>query len=86
MTTITIQCSDEKLISLRDDAESFRRNLTLAAAMKFYELGRLSSGRAAELAGIPRAEFLHRTAEYKAPAWDLTEADVHEDLKRVEMR
>jgi predicted HTH domain antitoxin len=80
MTSITFQCPDEILISLKDDADSFRRDLTLAAAMKFYELGRLSSGRAAELAGIPRVEFLRRAYEFNVPAWDLDEEDIIKDL------
>jgi hypothetical protein len=35
------------------------------AAVKLYELGRLSSGRAAELAGLPRVEFLLALGRYK---------------------
>jgi predicted HTH domain antitoxin len=83
MATITIKCPEEVLISLKDTPESFGRNLTLAAAMKYYELGRLSSGRAAELAGIPRIEFLRRTAEFKVPAWDLTESELKKDLEHA---
>jgi len=80
MTSITIQCPDEVLISLKEDSESFGRDLTLTAAMKFYELRRLSSGRAAELAGIPRVEFLRRASDYRVPAWDLSEEEVREDV------
>ena len=83
MTTITVQCPDEVLISLKEDAETFGRDLALAAAMKFYELGRLSSGRAAELAGIPRVEFLSRAGEFRVPAWDLTEKELREDIRNA---
>lgn len=83
MPTITIECPEEVLISLKDTPESFGRNITLAAAMKYYELGRLSSGRAAELAGIPRVEFLRRAGEFKVPAWDLSEAELEEDLRNA---
>lgn len=81
--TITIDCSDEVLISLKETAESFKHQLALAAAMKFYELGRLSSGRAADLAGMSRVEFLHRAAEFGVPAWELTEEQVREDLRNA---
>jgi predicted HTH domain antitoxin len=37
----------------------------MLAAVKLYELGRLSSGRAAELAGMPRVEFLLALQRYK---------------------
>jgi len=36
----------------------------MLAAVKMYELGRLSSGRAAELAGMPRVEFLLNLGRY----------------------
>jgi predicted HTH domain antitoxin len=37
----------------------------MPAAVKLYELGRLSSGRAAELAGMSRVEFLVALGHYK---------------------
>ncbi len=80
MTTIAVQCPDEVLISLKEDAESFGRDIALTAAMKFYELGRLSSGRAAELAGMSRVEFLRRTADFRVPAWDLSKDELREEL------
>ncbi len=83
MPMITIDCPDAVLISLKQDVESFKRSLTLAAAMKLFELGRLSSGRAAELAGLSRVEFLHRAAEFKVPAWDLSEEQLQEDLRHA---
>jgi predicted HTH domain antitoxin len=39
--------------------------MKMLAAVKLYELGRLSSGRAAELAGISRVEFLLLLQRYK---------------------
>jgi predicted HTH domain antitoxin len=47
------------------DADTFARELCLLAAVKLYELGRLSSGRAAELAGMSRVEFLMNLGRYK---------------------
>jgi predicted HTH domain antitoxin len=39
-------------------AEDFARDVRLAAAMKLVEAGKLTSGQAARLAGVPRREFL----------------------------
>ncbi len=39
--------------------------MRLLAAVKLYELGRLSSGRAAELAGVSRVEFLLTLGRYR---------------------
>ncbi len=83
MPNIIIDCPEEVLISLKQDTASFGRNLALTAAMKFYELGQLSSGKAARLAGISRIDFLRRTSDFKVPAWDLTEDELIEDLKNA---
>jgi predicted HTH domain antitoxin len=37
--------------------------MRMLTAVKLYELGRLSSGRAAELAGVARLEFLRRLGD-----------------------
>ncbi len=47
------------------DADTFARELCILAAVKLYELGRLSSDRAAELAGMSRVEFLMNLGRYK---------------------
>ena len=56
---------DGVLISEKMDPPEYARHLKTVAAMKLYEMGRFSSGRAAELAGMSRVEFLTRTAEYR---------------------
>jgi predicted HTH domain antitoxin len=60
MTThpIVLHIPDKVLLAEKTDAEGFARELPVLAAVKLYELGRLSSGRAAELAGMSRVEFL----------------------------
>lgn len=67
MTTrqITVDVPEEVLLAEKTDAAAFARELPLLAAVKLYELGRLSSGRAAQLAGVPRVEFLMLLERYK---------------------
>ena len=67
MTTkqIIIQVPEKILLAEKTDAASFAREIRVLAAIKLYELGRLSSGRAAELAGMPRVEFLLTLGRYK---------------------
>ncbi len=62
---IVVQIPEKVLIAEKTDAETFARELQMLAAVKLYELGRLSSGRAAELAGIPRVEFLLALGRYR---------------------
>ena len=58
MLRLQIDVPEQTLISLKTDSESFAKELALLAAAKLFEMGKLSSGRAAELAGLSRAEFL----------------------------
>ena len=51
MSTVRIDVPDETLASLKTDAEAFAEEMRLLTAVKLFELGRLSSGRAAQLAG-----------------------------------
>ena len=83
MQSIHINCPDTVLISLKDTPESFARELCINAAMMFYETGRLSSGRAAELAGISRVSFLNRLAEFKISIIDESFDELQEDLKNA---
>jgi predicted HTH domain antitoxin len=62
---VVIDVPETILLAEKTDEVAFAREIILLAAVKLYELGRLSSGRAAELAGIPRVEFLMNLERYK---------------------
>lgn len=78
MIQIIIDIPDDALSALELSPENAGEELRIAAAVKLYELRRLSSGAAARLAGISRLAFLSKLAEYGVNTFDLSE----EDLKR----
>lgn len=64
MIQIYFDLPDESLMTFNGSKERAGKEMRMAAAVKFYEMGQLSSGAAARIAGIPRAQFLTRLAEY----------------------
>lgn len=62
---LLIDVPETVLLAEKTDETSFAREIRMLAAVKLYELGRLSSGRAAELAGMSRVEFLSNLGRYK---------------------
>jgi predicted HTH domain antitoxin len=62
---VVIDIPEKVLLAEKTDEASVAREMRILAAAKLYEMGRLSSGRAAELAGMPRVEFLLTLGRYK---------------------
>ncbi|MBI4023710.1 MAG: UPF0175 family protein [Verrucomicrobia bacterium] len=60
----------------------FERNLRLMAALKMFELGKLSSGKAAELAGMSRVQFLEACAQYGVSALNYPPEEFEQELTR----
>lgn len=55
---LTIPYGDDLLLSLKTSPERFESEARLLLAVKLYELGRITTGRAARLAGMDRVSFL----------------------------
>ena len=68
------------LASVRRDPEEFVRELRLAAAVKWYELERVSQGRAAEIAGVSRAEFIDALGRFGVTPFQQRGEEILADL------
>ncbi len=80
MSRITIECPDDFLAMLGMTPSQFAREAQFVLAAKLYEVGRLSSGKAARLAGMGRVDFLLELPRIGVPGSNLTPEDLEDDL------
>ncbi|MCI0391339.1 MAG: UPF0175 family protein [Acidobacteria bacterium] len=84
MTTINVELPESVFSALRRAPQEFVKEMRIAAAVKWYELGELSQGKAAEVAGLTRAEFIDALARFRVSPFQYTAEELAEDLARVE--
>ncbi len=63
------------------DVSDFEVKMIVAA--KLYELGKLSSGQAADVAGLSKRAFLELLGKYNVSVFGYDEKDLEEDLKNL---
>lgn len=68
--------------AFRTEAVELARELRLAAAVKWFELGRLSQAKAAEIAGLSRYEFIHELTRFGVSPVQETIKELAEGLAR----
>jgi len=68
--------------ALHTDPNELGRELRLAAGVKWYEVGKLSQTKAAELAGLSRYDFIHSLARFGVFPVQETAGELAEGLAR----
>jgi predicted HTH domain antitoxin len=66
--------------ALRKDPNEFAKELRLAAAVKWYEMGMISQEKAAEIAGLTRDEFISSLSRFKVSPFQYTAEEIEEEL------
>ena len=78
---ITMQLPDELNLAVKTTPEELAAQIRLMAALKMFELGKLSSGKAAELAGMPRVEFLEMCGRYRVSIFNYPPEELEAELR-----
>jgi predicted HTH domain antitoxin len=88
MTQITLSYPDDLPQAVRLTPEEWKAQILLMAALKMFELGKLSSGKAAELAGLSRVEFIEACSRYQVSSFNIPaevlDTEVEADIKAIE--
>ena len=81
--TLTLELPDDAFSALRTSPEEFGRELRLAAAIKWYETERLSQGKAAEIAGLSRSDFIEALSRYGVSPIQVSPSELEADVGRA---
>lgn len=80
MNTLTIPYPPEILGALQQDPEEFEAQARLLLAIKLYETGKLTTGLAAQLAGVSREGFWLLLGRYERTPFGETAEDLDRGL------
>ncbi|HKZ85723.1 MAG TPA: UPF0175 family protein [Anaerolineae bacterium] len=81
MKQLTLEYPDDLEQAVQVTPEELKTQLRLMAALKMFELGKISSGKAAELAGLSRVEFFEMCGRYRVPIVNYPPEELEVELK-----
>jgi Uncharacterised protein family (UPF0175) len=85
MKSLVVEYPEELPGLLKMTEEQFATEVRFLAAAKLFELGKLSSGKAAAMARLGRVEFLHKLVAYSFYAINLHDEQIAAELNAAEL-
>ncbi|MDZ7672390.1 MAG: UPF0175 family protein [Halanaerobiales bacterium] len=80
---IEIEYPDSLPDLLQESSDAFEKEAKMAMAVKLFELKRISSGMAAEMVGIDRAEFLLEIYKYGVEMINMEAEELASDVENA---
>lgn len=77
---ITLDIPPQAFSILKENPDDFGRNLLEAALCKWYEMGKVSQSKAAEIAGLSRYEFLEILKKYMVSPFQYSGNELSKEL------
>lgn len=83
---VSVEYPADVRLTLRESKDEFAKELKMLAAVKLYELGRISSGKAAALAGTDRVTFLLGLGRYRVSIFNYTPEELKREVAEAKAR
>jgi predicted HTH domain antitoxin len=83
MKTVSIPYPEGLPQTLKLSDAEFSGEVRFLAAAKLYELGKISSGKAAKMVGMDKISFLEKLVHYKMPAINLQAEEIQKEVDAV---
>lgn len=80
---VTVEVADDAVRLFGQDEQRFGREMYETTVVRWYDEGRISSGKGAELLGVSRAEFLEMLFRHQVSPFQYTPEELAEELKGV---
>ncbi|MBD2603744.1 UPF0175 family protein [Scytonema hofmannii FACHB-248] len=84
MKTVSMEFTESVFSALRKNPDEFAKEMRITAAVKWYEMGEISQGKAAEIAGLNRTEFINILARYQVSPFQYTTQELVEELAALD--
>ncbi|MFN8482728.1 MAG: UPF0175 family protein [Anaerolineae bacterium] len=78
--TLTIPYSSDLLVATGQSPEGLEQELRFLLAVKLFELHRLSIGKAAEMADMPKYRFMDELGRMSVPVINLDDDQLQDEL------
>ena len=75
--------AEDILMALNEKPAEFLKNMRTFAAVKFFELGKLSLGKAAELAEMSKLDFIELLSKHGISVYNYPPEELEDDLSGI---
>ena len=79
---VLLEILETAFSALRNSPEDFAKEMRLAAAVKWHEVGMISQSKAAEIAGVSRHAFLGALARFQVSPFQIRPSELAEEVSR----
>ncbi len=83
MAELKVQYPDDLLVTSGKPRSLVEADLRFQLAVRLFEIGQLSLGKAAELAGLGRPRFAEELGRLKIPVVNLDDAEIQTELSAL---